>query len=154
MTDCEKNRKLTPRQKSAVQLLALGKTQTEVNETLGLGVNTLTGWKRLPAFQEELERVQREIFADALGQALNGVADAVQCLRDICKDKKVSASARVAAAKALIEASGDRLALAPIMRDYERLLQGAKEGDTESIIRIERMVIDPPSTTATDFERN
>jgi hypothetical protein len=73
---------LTPQQAAAVDLLALGRTITEVAEAVGVTRQTVSGWRnQQPEFQAALNRKRRELWEawrDRLRALLAPALDVIQ----------------------------------------------------------------------------
>lgn len=78
----QKIRKITPRQARAAHLLASGMTVREVAGQLKIRPETLSRWKRLPAFEAEHSRAV-EAVQSALRERMSGLVDkAINVLGD------------------------------------------------------------------------
>jgi predicted transcriptional regulator len=73
---------LTPQQAAAVDLLALGRTITEVAEAVGVTRQTVSGWlNQQPEFQAALNRKRRELWEgwrDRLRAMLPSALDVIE----------------------------------------------------------------------------
>jgi DNA-binding NarL/FixJ family response regulator len=61
----EAKRPLTPRQKHAARLLFAGHSAKAIAAQLGVDRHTISDWKKLPAFQAEIENLLRCGLASA-----------------------------------------------------------------------------------------
>jgi transposase-like protein len=60
---------------SAVRLLILGRCGRDVARELGVNEHTITRWRRLPAFGEELRRQQELLYVELRQREVRRVAD-------------------------------------------------------------------------------
>jgi hypothetical protein len=119
---------LTLAQQNAVDLLASGKTDTEVAEILGLHRTTITKWRLYhPEFQAALNRVRAEIWSVGLDRLRSLIPAAVNVLAEAMGDPKNAE--RVKAATAILK-------LVPLTPETF----AAGPGDAEEIVR--RIVVD------------
>ncbi len=85
-------------------LLALleGKSQAEAAKQAAVSDRTIRRWLADPSFAHDLERLRRARFARTLDRFAACGEEAVEVLRGIAQDPEKPASARVAAARALL----------------------------------------------------
>jgi uncharacterized protein (UPF0147 family) len=95
--------KLRRKEETAISALLTQGTLAEAAEVAGIGEATLRRWLQRDDFQEAYRRARREAVAHALAhlQRVSGVA--VETLRDIMQDPNKPASARVTAARVILE---------------------------------------------------
>lgn len=115
--------KISPRQAAAARLMALGKTNNEIHEEIGISLRQLTRWRKRRDFLEAVYEAQSEVFDHALSVCLDASIEAVNCLRQVCNNPEAPDSARVAAARSILEVAGDRLVLARLQAKYEELAE-------------------------------
>ena len=95
--------KLTARQEQAVVVLLETPTIAAAANKLGVNESTLRRWRAEPGFQRALEEVRREAFDGALGRLQAGVGKAVDALFAVVEDDQAKPSARISAARTLLE---------------------------------------------------
>jgi hypothetical protein len=83
-TSCNGSQQLDPRQLRAVDLVALGTSESQAARELQVDRSTLWRWQQQPAFQDEIARRRAELWAHSLDRmpslldrALDVVADAL-----------------------------------------------------------------------------
>ena len=70
----------------------------------GIGEATLRRWLKDPAFQERYRAVRKESLQAVMNRLQQIAAEAVECLREVAVNSAAPSSARVAAARAVLEA--------------------------------------------------
>jgi hypothetical protein len=96
-------RQLKPRQLAAIEALLAEKTIVDACRACGVPERTLRSWLRLPEFQEAYQAEQRARLDLATAHLQAECVGAVETLRNVHESKEVPASARVAAARAVLE---------------------------------------------------
>lgn len=88
-------------------LLALGKSYTEIADTLGLDREAVSRWAKTPKIVAEVERIQREASEDTL-RRLKGLQErATDALSDVLDSRGATvANARVRAAAEVFDRTG------------------------------------------------
>jgi hypothetical protein len=94
---------LRPNQRRALAALLAAPTLAEAAARAGVGERTLRRWLGDAAFRAELHRAQDEAMAQATRQSLAAMAEALQTLQAIMHDPTAQPSARVSAAKSILE---------------------------------------------------
>ena len=95
--------KLSRNQERAISALLVHPTMTQAADAAGIGEVTLWRWLRIPTFKEQYRLARREAVSQAVGQLQAACSVAVVALTDISKDVTCPASARVSAAKTVLE---------------------------------------------------
>lgn len=95
--------KLSRKQEAAIAALLSCKTIAEAAKAAGIGENTLFRWLRLDDFQNAYRKARKDVVSQAIGQIQNGLSDAVKTLQSVMNNKKAPASARVSAARSMID---------------------------------------------------
>lgn len=90
------------REAALAALLRTGSVSAAAKETK-IGETTLWRWLQDPDFQREYKQARKVAMETAIQSLQAGAAEAVQCLRDIMADEEASASAKVSAAKTVLE---------------------------------------------------
>jgi hypothetical protein len=101
--DDKARQSLTTRQRRAVAALLAAPTLTEASVLAGVHVRTLQRYLQDAAFRAELHRAQDEAMAQATRQSLAAMTEALQTLQAIMADPTAQPSARVSAAKSILE---------------------------------------------------
>ncbi|HEX8843816.1 MAG TPA: hypothetical protein VF791_04195 [Pyrinomonadaceae bacterium] len=91
-------------EKALLALLACGEVKRAAKESK-LGEATLWRWLQEPAFQKQYRAARRQLVEGALSQLQSDGTKAAKVLLEIAQNKKAPASARVSAAKTIIEQS-------------------------------------------------
>lgn len=94
---------MTPRQRKAIQGLLLCSTKKEAAAFAGIGESTLRSYLADPEFQAELRKGFAAMVDDAAADLKRTLSPAVKALREIVSDEEQSASARISAARSLLE---------------------------------------------------
>ena len=95
--------KLSRNQERAISALLVHPTMTQAADAAGIGEVTLWRWLRIPTFKEQYRLARREAVSQAVGQLQAASSVAVVALTDISKDVICPASARVSAARTVLE---------------------------------------------------
>jgi hypothetical protein len=69
----------------------------------GVSVNTLLRWLQQDEFQNSYKQAKQQTLKQAVGQLQSAAGEAVQVLRDVAGDDTVSPSARVSAARTILD---------------------------------------------------
>lgn len=96
---------LTPRKEKALSALLVSRTRAEAAQAAGIGESTLRGYMRDPEFLERYKRAFGEMVADATRQAQQTLSPALSVLKEIMMDRDEQASARITAARSVLEYS-------------------------------------------------
>lgn len=94
---------LTQDQEKAILALLNNKTVREAATEAEMGETTLYRWLKQDQFKKAYNEAKSEMFGQALIRLQKGVNEAIQTLEDIHRDKESPASARVTAARTVIE---------------------------------------------------
>ncbi len=95
--------KPTARQKQAVLALLETPTIAAAANKIGVNESTLRRWRAEPGFQQAFEEARREAFGGALCRLQAGAGKAVDALLAVVEDDQAKPSARISAARALLE---------------------------------------------------
>jgi len=95
--------KLSRKKELAVAAILTCPTLKEAAKQIGIADVTLWRWMQLPAFQETLKQAKRQAVAQATSALSQICHEAVHNLRSIMNDKAAVASARVSAAKTILD---------------------------------------------------
>jgi hypothetical protein len=91
------------KQQKALAALLNCSTVPEAAIACGMGETTLYRFLRDAAFKAQYRHACAEIVAHAITQLQRDAATATKTLRAVCEDREAPASARVSAAKAILE---------------------------------------------------
>jgi hypothetical protein len=96
--------RLTPRQEQGITALLMQGSLQAAAEASGVHEKTLRRWLREdPAFQAAYREARRAVVQQAIVQIQQATGDAVETLRQVMRATDAPASARVTAAKAILE---------------------------------------------------
>ena len=95
--------KLTHKQERAIAALLVAPSVTAAAQQIGVNENTLLRWLKDAAFQITYREARRAVVQHAITQVQRATGEAVETLRNVMQDPEASASARVSAAKAILE---------------------------------------------------
>ncbi len=95
--------KLKARQEQAVLVLLETPTIAAAANKIGVNESTLRRWRADPEFQQAMEEARRDAFGDALCRLQAGAGKAVDALLAVVDDDQAKPSARISAARALLE---------------------------------------------------
>jgi len=91
----------------------------------GVGLRTAWRWLRDEVFQAELRHAQDEALGQATRLTVGSMADAIECLQAVMADQFAPPSARVAAARAVLEYA---------LRSTELLALERRVGELEKVV--------------------
>ena len=122
---------LTPKQEKALaSLLALGEVKAAARDAR-VGETTLWRWLKDETFARAYRDGRRKVLEASASRLTADSAAASRVLLRIAEDEKAPASARVAAARAIIESAVktvETLDLEPRLKEIERRLEEQKPG--------------------------
>jgi DNA-binding transcriptional MerR regulator len=95
--------KLSRKQDQAITALVTCPSITEAAAQCGLAEVTLRRWLKQDGFQAAYREARRAVVQHAITQVQRATAEAVKTLRAVMQNTEAPASARVSAAKAIIE---------------------------------------------------
>ena len=96
---------MTPRKERALQALLVSRTRAEAAQAAGVSESTLRQYMKDPEFLERYKQAFGEMVADATRQAQQTLSPALSVLREIMVDRDEQASARITAARSVLEYS-------------------------------------------------
>lgn len=126
---------LTDKQRRAIVALLSEPTTKRAAEVAKVGETTVHRWLNDPVFSAALKESRARVFESTLAALQGASARAVETLLDVMKDKKAQASARVSAAKTVLELAikgrdqlelGERLAYLEKLWEIEEQRRGSK----------------------------
>jgi len=92
-----------PRQYQALLMLAEGGSTLEVAERIGVSDRTIRKWRALPEFRAELDALQREATRTAVCALRSQAIHAVNALGRVVQDGDAAPTARVSAARVVLD---------------------------------------------------
>jgi transposase-like protein len=95
--------KLSHKQERAIAALLVASSVTAAAQQIGVNENTLLRWLKDAAFQSAYREARRAVVQQAITQVQRATGEAVETLRRVMQDAEAPASARVSAAKAILE---------------------------------------------------
>lgn len=114
---------LTHRQQAAVRALLACKSVAEAAQLARVGERTLYRWLADPAFRAALSAAEGDLLDAATRRLLGLQEDAIEVFEAVLKDARVSASARLRAAQAVL----DYLLKLRELRDVEQRLTALEQ---------------------------
>ncbi len=129
------SQKRARKQDQAIAALLEEPTISKAAKKAGVGERTLLRWLKLDDFQAAYSIAQRKVLSQAIAQIHQATSESVKTLRSVMMDESAPASARVAAAKIVLDFAikgverEDRLTalednrLEEILREAERRLR-------------------------------
>lgn len=109
--------------------LLTSSTQAEAADKAGLSERTIRSYLSDPGFAAEYAQRRQELLTAATAQLQQSLAAAVAALRDILQDDENSATARIAAAKVLLENGLKYSELCDLFRRMEAVENALKQGE-------------------------
>lgn len=94
---------MTPNQQRALQALLTQPNKKAAAAAAGITPRTMTTYLSDPEFQKEYKKAFGQLVHDATRQAQQALSPALSALLDIVKDEDENSSARIAAARSLLE---------------------------------------------------
>ena len=95
--------KLTRKQEALISALLTAPSLAAAAQTAGIGEVTAWRWLKEPTFQTAYRDARRAVVQQAITQVQQATGEAVETLRGVMQDAEAPASARVSAAKAVLE---------------------------------------------------
>lgn len=116
---------------AAIIALLTAPSIEEAAKTVGVGATTIYRWMKLPQFQEELKEARRQAVSLAIGKLQRSTSAAVKVLQDVAENDEAPASARVSAAKTILEMALKAVELDDIINRLEEIEKAmeARKGD-------------------------
>lgn len=94
---------MTPNKVRALQALLTQPTKELAARAAGIAPRTLRSYLADPDFQAEYKKAFGQLVTDATRQAQQSLSPAISALRDIVEDDNENSSARISAARSLLE---------------------------------------------------
>lgn len=94
---------MTSKQTKALAALLTQPTKEKAAAQAGIGLTTLKRYLDDPEFQAAYQKALSEMIEDAASQAKQSLSPALSCLREIVGSERETATARIQAARSLLE---------------------------------------------------
>lgn len=114
---------LTHKQTKALAALLTQPTKEKAASAAGIGLTTLKRYLADPEFQAEYQKAVSNMIADAATQAKQSLNPALSCLREIVENGDETATARVQAARVLLEYGLRLTEIVDVVKKLEELEQ-------------------------------
>ncbi len=95
--------KLSKRKEAAITILLTTSTLQDASKKIGVSYSTLWRWLQVPKFQAALKEAKRQAVSQATSTLSKICHKSVLTLEEIMDDKTAPASARVSAARTVLE---------------------------------------------------
>ena len=95
--------KLSRKQEALISALLTAPTLADAAHTAGIGEVTAWRWLKEADFQAAYREARRAVVQQAITQVQRATGEAVETLRSVMQDAEAPASAKVSAAKAILE---------------------------------------------------
>ena len=112
---------MTHKQTQALAALLTHPTKSQAAAAAGIGLTTLKRYLDDPEFQEAYQKAVSEMIEDAASQAKQSLNPALSCLREIVEDASETATARIQAARSLLEYGMRLTEITDIMKQIDEL---------------------------------
>ena len=94
---------MNTKQAKALSALLTNPTKEQAAAAAGIGISTMKRYLADQDFQTEYRKAVSKLIEDAATQAKQSLSPALSCLREIVNDGEETATARIQAARALLE---------------------------------------------------
>jgi len=95
--------KLTRKQEALISALLTAPSLAAAAQTAGIGEVTAWRWLKEPTFQTAYRDARRAVVQQAITQVQQATGEAVETLRTVMQDPEAPASAKVSAAKNILD---------------------------------------------------
>lgn len=113
---------MTQRKEKALQALLVSRTRSEAAKAAGIGESTLRTYMQDSEFLERYRQAFGDMVRDAARQAQQTLSPALSTLREIMEDREEPASARITAARSILEYTlklGEQVDILEQLREME-----------------------------------
>jgi len=121
--------KLGRKQEEVIAALLSQRNVEEAARSVGIGINTLLRWLKLPEFQAAYRQARREAFSQSVARLQQASGAAVSTLLKIMVDPNAPASTRVRAADSVLDHGAKAIELEDIevrVSELERAAEASK----------------------------
>lgn len=122
-------KRLTAKQELALAALLKAPTLEAAAKTAGLSSITLWRYMKQPEFREAYQEARREVVGQTITQLQRSSLEAVKTLTAISMNETAASTARVSAAKAILEMSLRTVEMEEIQARVEALEESVREVD-------------------------
>lgn len=129
----EYDKKLSRKQEIAILSLLTAPNYSEVAKTVGIGETTLWRWLQNPDFVEEYRRVKAQAVGQAIARLQQTTTAAVNVLADIMMDTGSKDSARVTAARIILEFALRAVEFEELQAKLDEMEQRLEDWEDEKI---------------------
>jgi phage terminase small subunit len=123
--------KIEQKQERAISALLQAESIREAAKEAGIAEATLHRWLKDDSFKEAYRMAKHEVVNHAICQVQRSTGKAVKALVEITEDKESPASARVSAAKTILETSIKAIELEDLERRISELEKLIKERNSK-----------------------
>ena len=95
--------KLSRKQDTFISVLLTTPTLADAAHTVGIGEVTAWRWLKEPTVQQAYRDTRRAVVTQAIAQVQRATGEAVETLRAVMQDPEAPASAKVSAARTILE---------------------------------------------------
>lgn len=120
--------KLSRKKEMAIAALLSQPSIPEAARAVKIGEKTLWRWLQREDFRNAYVEARREVVSQVLAQVQCGMSEAVETLREVMRDDSATASARVSAARVMIDIGLQGTEVEDLERRIYRLEQNAGRG--------------------------
>ncbi len=125
---------LSAKQEQAIlALIDTGGVIAEAAARVRVNESTLWRWLQEPKFRSAYRGRRSLVVEGAIAQLQNNCVSATQVLRDVMMDETVPASARITAAKSVIEFAINAVTMTDLLERVEELERIAKGNESSSV---------------------
>ena len=121
---------MTPRKEKALQALLVSRTRAQAAKAAGIGESTLREYMKDPEFLDQYREAFGNLVQDATRQAGQALTLALSTFTEIMENTGEPATARIQAARYLVEYALRLGEQCDLLARLERLEAAVKEGDT------------------------
>jgi hypothetical protein len=119
--------KLTRKKEQAIVALLSHGSIPEAARATGIAAVTLWRWLQLDGFRDEYQKARRDAVGRAIDQVQRAAAGAVQTLEGVMSDEQTPASARVSAAKTVLDSALKAVELEDVQGRLQALESALKQ---------------------------
>lgn len=119
--------KLPRKQEAAITALLTQRTIDEAAKSIGVSTSTLRRWMELPIFKEAYLKARRQAVSQSHARMQQNSSAACAVLLRLMADPAVKASARIQAARTVLEFSTQALETEDLLMRLERLEENEQQ---------------------------
>jgi hypothetical protein len=118
---------LSPKQEVAITALIAQPSITDAAKSTKIGERTLWRWLRMDNFKQAYLVARRQVVSQAIGKVQAGMTAATETLLEVMKDQNSSPSARVSAARTILDFGLKSIEIEELELRVEALEKAIKE---------------------------